>query len=285
MADLEEEIGKTINLVNDQVTLDNSEVFQEKIQIFYSILLILLGQLGQLEQGRSYQSASIPPDMTASTLPVPQYPNKPDSMQDSSQDRQERKQERKKQETRFNRSCRRIFNKDKTHLVLSEQQKLVKGTEQKFLFTRPQHKAPSISYPPVSNNNFISKTFSLPPNMDPTPNPSLIPNDIRPYIPDGKICIKRKKKKHGETQYTYLTPGSESWIEYIRKNIKMVLYLFAIFAMMRQFLTTFYWKNDNIQINASTSHWDERLNDTPSTPHHVSVPFPQLPLLALPTTP
>ncbi|CAB5383756.1 unnamed protein product [Rhizophagus irregularis] len=68
--------------------------------------------------------------------------------------------------------------------------------------------------------------YPLPPDMDPVPDNIDIPNEIRPYIPDGPIYMmdplprKQKKRNIKPPTYTYCIPGSRLWFDYLQKNIK-----------------------------------------------------------------
>ncbi|CAB4380543.1 unnamed protein product [Rhizophagus irregularis] len=57
--------------------------------------------------------------------------------------------------------------------------------------------------------------YPLPPDMDPVPDNIDIPNELRPYIPDGQIYMMdplpyKKNRKFRPPTYTYCIPGSHS---------------------------------------------------------------------------
>ncbi|RGB30457.1 hypothetical protein C1646_765335 [Rhizophagus diaphanus] len=190
---------------------------------------------------------------------------------------------KKKQEIRSNRACRRIFKKNHSSMATTDRKCLKRATNNRFLFSRPQHIDKSIMHlkyrrkPKCINKNHYSfpvpffsfkqplpavrtltndihsidleyypiatpqkcekwfkhseplditsikdELYPLPPLMDPVADPSLIPHDIRPYIPDGPIYIEEQVRRRRKIQIerTYVVPGLALWIKYIRDNIK-----------------------------------------------------------------
>ncbi|RGB35992.1 hypothetical protein C1646_784371 [Rhizophagus diaphanus] len=105
---------------------------------------------------------------------------------------------------------RKWFNRDKKE-IFSNRLATPQKCEKRFKHSEP-----------LNITSIKDELYPLPPLMDPVADPSLIPHDIRPYIPDGPIYIeeqvRRRQKFHVER--TYVVPGSALWIKYIRDNIK-----------------------------------------------------------------
>ncbi|CAB5344006.1 unnamed protein product [Rhizophagus irregularis] len=170
---------------------------------------------------------------------------------------------KKKQEARFMRCCTRVYNKKNKLRALNDLQKLRSAVRRGFL-TSPSQYIDKPKLPPIRRTNYITYNYSssynhvprsqnasslyiesvalattfckdiiypLPPDMDPVPDNIDIPNELRPYIPDGPIYIldhepskknknKKKPKKIKPPTYTYCLPGSRLWFDYLEKNIK-----------------------------------------------------------------
>lgn len=79
---------------------------------------------------------------------------------------------------------------------------------------------------PTTPAKSLDKRYPFPPDMDLLPDNVEVPNDIRPYIPDGPIYMldkrnyKSKKNKLIPPTYTYCTPRSALWFNFIQMGIK-----------------------------------------------------------------
>ncbi|CAG8666845.1 uncharacterized protein OCT59_026587 [Rhizophagus irregularis] len=157
---------------------------------------------------------------------------------------------------RFLTSISQYIDKPVTHLRYSNKRRSIKKSDYNFNvpFFSFKKKVPPIRrtnhviYDFTSSYNYVPRSqkssslyiddvastttfckdiiYPLPPDMDPVPDNIDIPNELRPYIPDGPIYMldpssnKKNKKKVKPPTYTYCIPGSRLWFDYLRKNIK-----------------------------------------------------------------
>ncbi|CAB4472809.1 unnamed protein product [Rhizophagus irregularis] len=128
---------------------------------------------------------------------------------------------KKKQEARFMRCCTRVYNKKNKLRALNDLQKLSSS----YNHVPRSQNASSLYIESVALATTFCKDiiYPLPPDMDPVPDNIDIPNELRPYIPDGPIYIldhepskknknKKKPKKIKPPTYTYCLPGSRLWV-------------------------------------------------------------------------
>ncbi|PKY20397.1 hypothetical protein RhiirB3_433687 [Rhizophagus irregularis] len=209
---------------------------------------------------------------------------------------------KKKQEARFMRCCTRVYNKKNKLRALNDLQKLRSAVRRGFL-TSPSQYIDKPKLPPIRRTNYITYNYSssynhvprsqnasslyiesvalattfckdiiypLPPDMDPVPDNIDIPNELRPYIPDGPIYIldhepskknknKKKPKKIKPPTYTYCLPGSRLWFDYLEKNIKNGTLPFRDFRVTNSSPIPTHPTSDSTSVNDLTLYNDNNI--------------------------
>ncbi|CAB5358291.1 hypothetical protein RhiirA5_467105 [Rhizophagus irregularis] len=106
--------------------------------------------------------------------------------------------------------------------------------------------------------------YPLPLDMDPVPDNIDIPNELRPYIPDGPIYMMdplpyKKSKKVRPPTYTYCIPGSRLWFDYLQKNIKNGILPFRDFRVNTSSPISTHPTLDSTSVSDLTLHNDNNI--------------------------